>query len=246
MTWDPFDDAPQSSRRIPKSKPSSAKSTSGTSAVVSPPLQLPQPPEVQFHLREGLHPDMVASLADFQRARRGVDPPGILTTRCYLEGMSSEADTLASPLKFTIHGIPYSKLKRTGKKEGRQDWVDAIQEQTSKCPLVRTPCELEVEFLLPPDKFPADLPSGPDLDNLLELFMDGLLKHVLQNDSLVIRLVASKRRVEAANEAGAVVTLRPPQWAITEQLNRSLGEGAVTLDRRLAAMQRLTLQQEPW
>jgi Holliday junction resolvase RusA-like endonuclease len=66
---------------------------------------------------------------------------------------------------------------------------------------------LRVTFFLPADKYPADLPYGMDLDNLLKRFFDALQQTVFQNvpgkDSCVTELEARKVRVEASEDAGA-------------------------------------------
>jgi hypothetical protein len=42
----------------------------------------------------------------------------------------------------------------------------------SYLPRISEVCILKVTFLLPPDKYPKNLPYGPDLDNLLKRFLD--------------------------------------------------------------------------
>lgn len=160
--------------------------------------------------------------------------------------MSGAARFGVEPRQFRIYGVPYCRFKPRGRKTGCEKWVQAIGEQTKAQPRVKEPCELEVEFLLPPEKYPKDFPYGPDLDNLLKLFMDGLQKHVLKNDSLVVRLIATKRQVETQDETGACVIIRPPSWAITDQINQSIEGETEALDSGLDAMQRLSLRREPW
>ncbi len=72
---------------------------------------------------------------------------------------------------------------------------------------------LRVTFLLPPDKFPADLPYGSDLDNLLKRFLDALGKTVFKNapggDSCMMLLEVSKTRVEPPAAPGAQLEILP-------------------------------------
>jgi Holliday junction resolvase RusA-like endonuclease len=68
-------------------------------------------------------------------------------------------------------------------------------------------CRLRVTFFLPADKYPADLPYGMDLDNLLKRFFDALQTTVFLNvqgkDSCVTELEARKVPVQSADDAGA-------------------------------------------
>ena len=77
-----------------------------------------------------------------------------------------------------VKGDPYPKHKATGDIEAPDRWSQAIVEQTAHLRKVRGPCRLEVEFVLPQDRFPADRPFGTDLDNLLKILMDSLKKTV--------------------------------------------------------------------
>jgi len=74
------------------------------------------------------------------------------------------------------------------------------------------PCELDVEFVLPADKFPRDFPYGMDLDNLLKRLLDALGKTVLQDapggDSAIVRLSARKHPASPTEEPGARIVLR--------------------------------------
>ena len=72
-------------------------------------------------------------------------------------------------------------------------------------------CLLKVTFLLPSDKFPPNLPYGPDLDNLLKLTLDALQQTVFKDargkDSCIVSLMAMKTRVEAHEDAGAHIEI---------------------------------------
>jgi Holliday junction resolvase RusA-like endonuclease len=112
-----------------------------------------------------------------------------------------------------ISGVPYSKKKTKGQLQAPQHWTDAIIQQTKDLPKVQEACILKVTFLLPPDKFPTDLPYGPDLDNLQKRFLDALNETVFKDtpghDSCIISLSAIKTKVESQEEAGAILEILP-------------------------------------
>ena len=112
-----------------------------------------------------------------------------------------------------ISGIPYAKFKTGGRIDAPKQWTEQIIEQTKDLPKVQEACILKVTFLLPPDKFPTDLPYGPDLDNLLKRFMDALNETIFKDtqgkDSCVISLNVMKTRVESPEEAGAILEVLP-------------------------------------
>ncbi|MHC4185011.1 MAG: RusA family crossover junction endodeoxyribonuclease [Planctomycetota bacterium] len=112
-----------------------------------------------------------------------------------------------------INGVPYSKAKRRGKVDAPEKWTQAIKEQTNNLPKVKHACVLRITFLLPPDKFPADFPYGPDLDNLLKRLLDALNHTIFSEtdgkDSCIISLSVMKTKVESEREAGALLEVLP-------------------------------------
>lgn len=110
-----------------------------------------------------------------------------------------------------IRGVPYGKNKRRGDRTALERWSKAVEQQTKDAPRVDGPCAIRVTFLLPPDKFPKDLPFGPDLDNLLKPLLDGLKRTVFREDlgydSCVIELHAMKVCVATTAEAGAKIEI---------------------------------------
>lgn len=72
---------------------------------------------------------------------------------------------------------------------------------------------LKVTFLLPPDKFPADYPFGPDLDNLLKRLLDGLNETIFSEtpgrDSCVVLLHVMKTKVKSNEQAGVHFEVLP-------------------------------------
>jgi Holliday junction resolvase RusA-like endonuclease len=112
-----------------------------------------------------------------------------------------------------IRGVPYARSKSKGRLGAPRVWTSAVVEQTAGLPLIAGPCQLEVEFVLPWDKFPSDLPFGMDLDNLLKRLLDALGTTVLQSapggDSAIVSLQARKRPLRQGEEPGARITFRP-------------------------------------
>ena len=86
-------------------------------------------------------------------------------------------------------------------------------EQTRHLPKVTEACILRVTFLLPPNKFPTDLPYGPDLDNLMKRFSDALNQTIFSEtegkDSCVVEMSVMKTRVDSESEAGAIIEVLP-------------------------------------
>ena len=118
-----------------------------------------------------------------------------------------------SHILHMIRGIPYGKCKTRGNKSAPPGWTNTVIEQTNHLPKVKDACILKVTFLLPPDKFPADLPHGPDLDNLMKRLCDALNQTIFSEaegtDSCVIELSAIKTKVESADKAGAFIEVLP-------------------------------------
>ena len=85
-------------------------------------------------------------------------------------------------LDCLIPGVPYGKHKRRGKIEAPAKWTQILIEKTSELPKVKEASALNITFLFPPDKYPLDLPYGPDLDNFLKRLMDAL-KHTIFSDA---------------------------------------------------------------
>jgi Holliday junction resolvase RusA-like endonuclease len=110
-----------------------------------------------------------------------------------------------------INGIPYPR--QTGNKEAGEEWTNQVIAQTDAWPRIGDACALRVTFLLPPNKFPDDLPYGPDLDNVLKRLLDGLGKTVFREaqgtDSCVIILEAMKTKVSSEDEAGVHIEVLP-------------------------------------
>lgn len=106
-----------------------------------------------------------------------------------------------------ITGTPYGQNKVRGDTQAPRKWTESVRGQAQNLVMVSKPCVLEVTFVLPHDKFPNDFPYGPDLDNLLKRFLDALQPHPLPNDSFVVKLIASKRKVGMNEVTGACLTI---------------------------------------
>lgn len=119
-----------------------------------------------------------------------------------------------------MEGTPYPWHKVRGDIEGPGRWSEAIRQQTERLATVSGPCRLDVEFVLPSDRFPRDHPYGTDLDNLLKRLLDALKSTILKTapglDGAIVELRASKVPAGTDNMAGArmVLTDEPWKWAI--------------------------------
>lgn len=112
-----------------------------------------------------------------------------------------------------ILGIPFGQKKVKGDVSAPPKWTRAVVDQTKDLPKVRGACLLRVTFLLPEDKFPTDLPYGPDLDNLTKRLLDALSQTIFSQapgkDSCVIALHVMKTRVDSVDQAGATFEVLP-------------------------------------
>lgn len=112
-----------------------------------------------------------------------------------------------------IQGIPYARHKRSGDIQGPKRWSDALIRQTEDLPKVMDACLLKLTFCLPPDKFPTDLPYGPDLGNLTKRTLDALKNTVFRDarghDSCVVALIAMKTRVKGSADSGVHLEILP-------------------------------------
>jgi Holliday junction resolvase RusA-like endonuclease len=109
--------------------------------------------------------------------------------------------------------VPYSRNKSRGDIGAAGRWSEQVKEQTKTLPRVKEACAMKVTFLLPPNKFPADFPHGPDLDNLLKRFMDALNETVFSEtqgkDSCVVILTVMKTKVPSDAQAGVHLEILP-------------------------------------
>jgi len=109
--------------------------------------------------------------------------------------------------------VPYGRNKSRGDINAPKRWTTSIIDQTRGLPKIAEACILRVTFLLPPNKFPSDLPFGPDLDNLMKRFSDALNQTIFSEtdgkDSCVVEMSVLKTRVENEDEAGAIFEVLP-------------------------------------
>jgi len=116
-------------------------------------------------------------------------------------------------INLKISGIPYTRDKVRGNPLGTKQWTEAVIQQTKDLPKIKEACILKVTFLLPPDKYPNDLPYGSDLDNLLKRFQDALNETIFSEakgkDSCIVSLTATKVKVNSTAEAGALLEIIP-------------------------------------
>jgi len=104
-------------------------------------------------------------------------------------------------------------MKSRGNQEAPQKWSDEVVRQTSELPKIKDACIMKVTFLLPPDKYPRDMPYGPDLDNLLKRLLDDLKRTILSEarggDSCIVSLTVMKTKVSSYEESGAHIEVMP-------------------------------------
>ena len=117
-------------------------------------------------------------------------------------------------IEVKISGIPYSRSKTRGNISATREWTNAVVNQTKDLPKVETECVLKVIFCLPPNKYPKDLPYGPDLDNLLKRFLDALNETIFikakGKDSCAIEIYVKKVRARSKEETGALLKVLLP------------------------------------
>jgi Holliday junction resolvase RusA-like endonuclease len=110
-----------------------------------------------------------------------------------------------------IEGVPYGQWKVKGDTRAPSVWTDTIIQQTRNLSKVKNPCLMSVIFVLPENKFPVDLPYGPDLDNLLKRLCDALNETVFSEvegqDSAMVYLIGAKRKASQGESIGARVII---------------------------------------
>jgi Holliday junction resolvase RusA-like endonuclease len=113
----------------------------------------------------------------------------------------------------TIRGVPYSKQKARGNQEAPAKWSAEVVRQTGELPKIKDACLMKVTFLLPPDKYPRDMPYGPDLDNLLKRLLDALNQTIFSGakggDSCIVSLTVMKTKVSSYEESGVHIEVMP-------------------------------------
>lgn len=112
-----------------------------------------------------------------------------------------------------ITGIPYGQNKTRGNTDAPGQWTRVVIEQTKNLPKVAKGCIVRITYFLPNNKYPSDLPYGPDLDNLTKRLFDALNKTVFSKakgkDSCVVKMTATKKKVESETDAGASIEITP-------------------------------------
>lgn len=125
------------------------------------------------------------------------------------DGLSTNMKRIA----INIKGVPYGQKKAKGNKKGPREWSEEIIAQTKSLSKVDGQCMLRATFKLPENKYPSDLPYGPDLDNLLKSFLDALNETIFNNveghDSCVTILEVAKIRVAKEKDTGVYLEIIP-------------------------------------
>ena len=112
-----------------------------------------------------------------------------------------------------VKGVPYSKLKSRGNLEAPARWSSEVVRQTSDLPKIKDACLMKVTFLLPADKYPRDMPYGPDLDNLLKRLLDALNQTIFSEakggDSCIVSLTVMKTKAPSDADSGVHIEVMP-------------------------------------
>ncbi|MEJ5991963.1 RusA family crossover junction endodeoxyribonuclease [Ramlibacter sp. PS3R-8] len=118
------------------------------------------------------------------------------------------------PHSVFIKGEAFGKPYMGKRPDAPRAWIESICSSTKSWPIVVDACLLRVTFLLPPSKFSNSKFLGPDLDNLMKLFLDALKNTVFRDpsdDSFVVPMEVAKTRVESDDNAGAMLEIVPLQ-----------------------------------
>jgi len=110
-----------------------------------------------------------------------------------------------------IDGVPYGQQKVRGNIKAPVKWTNTVVQRTRNLPKMKGPCIISVLFTLPEDKYPLDLPYGPDLDNYLKRLCDALNQTIFSDvpghDSAIVGLIASKCKASQNEPTGAKVII---------------------------------------
>ena len=111
-----------------------------------------------------------------------------------------------------IEGVPYGQKKVRGNIEAPVRWTSTVVQKTKNLPKVKGPCVMSVLFALPEEKYPTDLPYGPDLDNHLKRLCDALNQTIFSDipghDSAIVNLIASKYKALQNEPTGATIIIQ--------------------------------------
>jgi Holliday junction resolvase RusA-like endonuclease len=116
--------------------------------------------------------------------------------------------------KCFISGLPASQGRSGAKGPDLEDWRKQVAAQTEHLRPVPGPCKITAIFVLPPDRFPASNPYGPDLDNLLKPLFDGMKQTLFRRhpqpieDACVIQVKASKAQIRPGAEGGVALRIQ--------------------------------------
>src|SRR6267378_6130586 len=104
-------------------------------------------------------------------------------------------------------------MKSRGNQAAPEKWSEEVVRQTRELPKIKDACILKVTFLLPPDKYPRDMPYGPDLDNLLKRLLDALNQTIFSGakggDSCIVSLTVMKTKAPSDAASGAHIEVMP-------------------------------------
>ncbi len=108
-----------------------------------------------------------------------------------------------------VEGGAYGSFKSRGNKAGVKAWQSLIIQATKRTPKIKGPCKLELRFVLPPNRYPADHPYGSDVDNLASAVMDALNETIFSEvpgkDGAVLWLETLKLKAEKEEDAHLII-----------------------------------------
>ncbi len=111
-----------------------------------------------------------------------------------------------------VRGEPH--VAKTGSnKSALRQWQDIVEKQTDGMKRMKGPCQVRLDFVLPPGSFKSPnkkVPYGPDLDNLVEAVLDALATNVFPDgvgDNAATQLLSTKREATKGEEPGVMVTV---------------------------------------
>jgi hypothetical protein len=112
-----------------------------------------------------------------------------------------------------VEGRPYVPGAARGSGETTDQWTSWVIDHLLRIPRPTGACELEVEFVLPANRDPWELPWEMSLDHLLARLLDALGRTALRRDpsdtASFVEIRASRRNAGKGEVTGArVVILR--------------------------------------
>lgn len=111
-----------------------------------------------------------------------------------------------------VQGRPVVPSKALGRRDSPDAWTSRVIDSTLQLSQFAGSFELDVEFVLPADRDPWELPWEMTLDNLLKWLLDALegtaLRSVLGEERRLVAVSARERVARPNEETGAYLVFR--------------------------------------